>query len=172
MLFPKPIILIMKGNSGHHEVEEASPKKVTKAKKGSGDEMSEKLLDEEEGTSPAPIAVSGGDDPFKREVYAPKIAEEHSDGAGEIFIHQLIEVIEFALGSVSNTASYLRLWALSLAHSQLAKVFLDMTVLSGIKSHNFIAVITMYPLYVACTIGVLMCMDLMECFLHALRLHW
>ena len=90
----------------------------------------------------------------------------------DIIIHQIIETIEFVLGCISNTASYLRLWALSLAHAQLSKVFFEKCLLDVSKGFNFIFIIIGYFIFANVTIGVLMGMDLLEAFLHTLRLHW
>lgn len=97
---------------------------------------------------------------------------EEDHGFGEVVIHQAIETIEFVLGMVSNTASYLRLWALSLAHSELALVFWEKAMLTTINMDSFVAIFIGFSIFAGVTFGVILCMDLLECFLHALRLHW
>lgn len=116
MLFPKPIINHFLGGGHGHAKAEEKPKPVqrTHTTHQVGTELTEKLVEDSHSPVLHPLDEDDGDEE----------GEGHDEGFGEIFIHQLIETIEFVLGSVSNTASYLRLWALSLAHGQLAKVSL------------------------------------------------
>ncbi|KAL4468898.1 hypothetical protein ABPG72_009168 [Tetrahymena utriculariae] len=109
-------------------------------------------------------------EPLLQQSHAPPSHDDHD--FGEVFVHQIIETIEFVLGSISNTASYLRLWALSLAHGQLAKVFFEKTIGGGIVGGSALQIIIGWFLFLNISFAVLMCMDLMECFLHALRLQW
>jgi len=102
----------------------------------------------------------------------------HGCGEGEAFdfsevvVHQAIHTIEFVLGAVSNTASYLRLWALSLAHSQLSAVFYDRVLLAGVRSGSSAGLFIAFFVFASATLGVLMVMETLSAFLHALRLHW
>ena len=103
------------------------------------------------------------------------VENEREETATDIFVHQIIETIEFVLGCVSNTASYLRLWALSLAHSQLSKVFFEKSLFDLALSESFFSfflVIIGYFIFAHITVFVLMGMDLLEASLHTLRLHW
>merc|ERR1712151_111366 len=145
MLFPKPFLL----RKQHEEAQE---------KKRKLEDMGEVLIDAEQG-----VGHGGG----------------HGHGEefefGEVFIHQIIETIEYVLGTVSHTASYLRIWALSLAHQQLSLVFFQKTLTMGLEMSfpaNGIMLYFMFAAWFGVTCAVLLGMDVLECFLHTLRLHW
>eukprot|EP00177_Eucheuma_denticulatum_P001873 GFKZ01003342.1.p1 GENE.GFKZ01003342.1~~GFKZ01003342.1.p1 ORF type:complete len:864 (-),score=146.55 GFKZ01003342.1:1065-3656(-) len=149
---------------------------------------------------PKPFILKAKYDAKKKDAYRPLVdegeatellstnanstadTEGHDGGDGQdddeefdfanMFVNQMIHTIEFVLGAVSNTASYLRLWALSLAHAELSDVFLEKLLYMTIGTGNSILIVVGFFMWIGLTIGVLMFMESLSAFLHALRLHW
>uniref|UniRef100_A0A914LFI3 V-type proton ATPase subunit a n=1 Tax=Meloidogyne incognita TaxID=6306 RepID=A0A914LFI3_MELIC len=85
---------------------------------------------------------------------------------GDTFVYQAIHTIEFALGCISHTASYLRLWALSLAHARGYYIGLQGGYLGAVLTY------LVFLVFATMTVFILVIMEGLSAFLHALRLHW
>ena len=97
--------------------------------------------------------------------------KEHHDFS-EVVVHQVIHTIEFCLGCVSHTASYLRLWALSLAHAQLSEVLWDMTIANVFDMSGLVgiaAIVVVGVMWLVLTIFILCVMEVGLPFLDGVR---
>jgi len=123
--------------------------------------------------------VQNGEDHLADESWEGQTVNDFK--VSEVVVHQILETIEFVLGTLSHTASYLRLWALSLAHSELSTVFWDMlfapAAAAGVSLLNMpwlsgVGAFFGFAVWFAITVGVILGMESLSAFLHALRLHW
>ncbi|KAF4738108.1 H(+)-transporting V0 sector ATPase subunit a [Perkinsus olseni] len=174
MLIPKPLILWWKHRQSDEQFMQRQRAHAARRSDEAGLGLMDHRTDAVEMVEGGSSSSSSSAGPANRS--KTQAAEEEGFDFADVVIHQVIETIEFVLGTVSHTASYLRLWALSLAHQQLSLVFLEMTVFHAMSSGpyilNAVGIYISFAIFFGITLAVLMGMDVLECFLHVLRLHW
>ncbi|XP_078484065.1 V-type proton ATPase 116 kDa subunit a 1-like isoform X7 [Ciona intestinalis] len=159
MLLTKPIILYLRNKA--------------KMKQGTTRYAGVRVAVDETSDDVAILDHDHLDDPETASI-TPKDEEEKFD-MSEVLIYQVIHTIEYCLSCISHTASYLRLWALSLAHSELSEVLWTMVMHSGLSVKGILGAFMSFLIFwgfAGLTVGILLVMEGLSAFLHALRLHW
>ena len=84
-----------------------------------------------------------------------------------------LEGFEYVLSLISSTTSYLRLFALSLAHQKLSILLMGFMLSSASSQQpSFVWLSIKSLIFFYITVGMMLMLDVLECMMHVIRLHW